>query len=128
MAALRADSTALERSRALRGARLRWFRAPRGPHLPHGFQVIAAILDRVEITALLWIVGATLIGILACVWRLPEAGHDAAQMAALVPVAMLFVRCEEGISHNPAESVAREDVEVAVGVLQRFLRLIAEAH
>ena len=42
--------------------------------------------------------------------RLPSgAGHDAAQMAALVPVAMLFVRCEEGISHNPAESVAGED-------------------
>jgi PPP family 3-phenylpropionic acid transporter len=36
------------------------------------------ILDRVEITALLWIVGATLIGILACVWRLPEAGPDPA--------------------------------------------------
>jgi allantoate deiminase len=61
--------------------------------------------------------------------RLPSgAGHDAAQMATLVPVAMLFVRCEEGISHNPAESVAREDVEVAVGVMQRFLGLIAEAH
>jgi allantoate deiminase len=61
--------------------------------------------------------------------RLPSgAGHDAAQMAALVPVAMLFVRCEEGISHNPAESVAREDVEVAVGVMQRFLRLMAEVH
>jgi allantoate deiminase len=61
-------------------------------------------------------------------WLPSGAGHDAAQMAGLVPVAMLFVRCEEGISHNPAESVAREDVEVAVGVLQRFLRLIAEAH
>ena len=61
--------------------------------------------------------------------RLPSgAGHDAAQMAALLPVAMLFVRCEEGISHNPAESVTREDVEVAVGVMQRFLGLIAEAH
>jgi allantoate deiminase len=61
--------------------------------------------------------------------RLPSgAGHDAAQMAVLLPVAMLFVRCEEGISHNPAESVTREDVEVAIGVMQRFLRLIAEAH
>jgi allantoate deiminase len=61
--------------------------------------------------------------------RLPSgAGHDAAQMATLVPGAMLFVRCEEGISHNPAESVTREDVEVAVGVMQRFLGLIAEAH
>jgi allantoate deiminase len=61
--------------------------------------------------------------------RLPSgAGHDAAQMAALVPVAMLFVRCEEGISHNPTESVTSEDVEVAVRVMQRFLGLIAEAH
>jgi allantoate deiminase len=61
--------------------------------------------------------------------RLPSgAGHDAAQMATLVLVAVLFVRCEEGISHNPAESVTREDVEVAVGVMQRFLGLIAEAH
>ena len=57
-------------------------------------------------------------------YRLPSgAGHDAAQMAALVPVAMLFVRCEEGISHNPAESVTREDVEIAIRVLQNFLRL-----
>jgi allantoate deiminase len=61
--------------------------------------------------------------------RLPSgAGHDAAQMAALLPVAMLFVRCEEGISHNPAESVAREDVEVAVGVMHRFLGLMAGVH
>jgi allantoate deiminase len=62
------------------------------------------------------------------VHRLPSgAGHDAAQMAALAPVAMLFVRCEEGISHNPAESVAREDVEAAIGVMQRFLGLLRRA-
>jgi allantoate deiminase len=61
--------------------------------------------------------------------RLPSgAGHDAAQMAAILPVAMLFVRCEEGISHNPAESVTREDVEVAVGVMQRFLGLLGGVH
>lgn len=53
------------------------------------------------------------------------AGHDAAQMAALTPVAMLFVRCEEGISHNPAESVTKEDVRVAVEVMGRFLELMA---
>jgi allantoate deiminase len=59
------------------------------------------------------------------VHRLPSgAGHDAAQMAVLAPVAMLFVRCEEGISHNPAESVTREDVEVAIRVMQRFLGLL----
>ena len=61
------------------------------------------------------------------VHQLPSgAGHDAAQMATLTPAAMLFVRCEEGISHNPAESVAREDVEVAIEVMGRFLRFLAE--
>ena len=61
------------------------------------------------------------------VHRLPSgAGHDAAQMAALTPVAMLFVRCKEGISHNPAESVRREDVGVAIEVLSRFLTLLAQ--
>ena len=60
------------------------------------------------------------------VHRLPSgAGHDAAQMAALTPVAMLFVRCKEGISHNPAESVRTEDVGVALEVMSRFLTLLA---
>jgi allantoate deiminase len=59
--------------------------------------------------------------------RLPSgAGHDAAQMAALTPMAMLFVRCKEGISHNPAESVRREDVRAAIEVMSRFLVLLAE--
>jgi allantoate deiminase len=61
------------------------------------------------------------------VHRLPSgAGHDAAQMASLTPVAMLFVRCKEGISHNPEESVAKEDVAVALRVMGRFLSLLAE--
>jgi allantoate deiminase len=59
--------------------------------------------------------------------RLPSgAGHDAAQMAALTNVAMLFVRCKEGISHNPAESVKREDVRAAIEVIGRFLVLVAQ--
>ncbi len=54
------------------------------------------------------------------VHRLPSgAGHDAAQMAGLMPVAMLFVRCKEGISHNPEESITQEDVGVAVEVMGR---------
>ena len=31
------------------------------------------------------------------------AGHDAMAMAHLTPVAMLFVRCKDGISHHPAD-------------------------
>lgn len=59
--------------------------------------------------------------------RLPSgAGHDAVTMAAVVPVAMLFVRCAGGISHHPDESVTIEDVAVAIDVLDRFLSSLAD--
>jgi allantoate deiminase len=50
------------------------------------------------------------------------AGHDAMAVAALCPVAMLFVRCKGGISHTPEESITAEDAQVAVDVLVEFLR------
>jgi allantoate deiminase len=54
--------------------------------------------------------------------RLPSgAGHDSVSMATVADIAMLFVRCERGISHNPAEAVAEADVAVALDVLERFL-------
>lgn len=49
------------------------------------------------------------------------AGHDAITMSRLGPVTMLFVRCRDGISHNPAESIDEPDVEAALNVLLRFL-------
>jgi allantoate deiminase len=55
------------------------------------------------------------------------AGHDAVSMSAITPVAMLFVRCKGGISHNPAESVDVQDVAVAVEVMSRFLDQLAVA-
>jgi allantoate deiminase len=45
------------------------------------------------------------------------AGHDAVVLSELMPMAMLFVRCRDGISHNPAESVTAEDVAAAIAVL-----------
>jgi len=54
------------------------------------------------------------------------AGHDGVYMSELTDFGMLFVRCQGGISHNPAESVQREDVAVAIDVLGRFLGLLAE--
>ena len=54
------------------------------------------------------------------------AGHDAVPMSSLTDVAMLFVRCKGGVSHNPAESVTTEDVAVSIDVLSRFLELLAE--
>ena len=47
-------------------------------------------------------------------------------MSELTDIAMLFVRCRGGISHNPAESATVEDVEVAIKVLERFLHLLSE--
>lgn len=55
------------------------------------------------------------------------AGHDGVSMSQLTDIVMLFVRCEKGISHNPAESVAVADVGVAIAVMERFLALLAEA-
>ncbi len=43
-------------------------------------------------------------------------------LAAVTPAAMLFVRCRDGISHNPAESVEAADVAAAIDVLERFVR------
>lgn len=61
------------------------------------------------------------------VHRLPSgAGHDAAIMTELTDMAMLFVRCKGGISHNPAESVTGEDVGVAIDVLEHYLLLLAQ--
>jgi allantoate deiminase len=53
------------------------------------------------------------------------AGHDAVEMAGITDVAMLFVRCKGGISHNPAESVSEADVAVAIDVLAKFVELLA---
>ena len=54
------------------------------------------------------------------------AGHDAAAMAAITPVAMLFVRCKGGISHHPDESVSVEDVALAISVMNDFIAGLAE--
>ena len=53
------------------------------------------------------------------------AGHDAAVLAGITPVAMLFVRCKSGISHNPLESAKVGDVRIALRVMNDFLQLLA---
>ena len=54
------------------------------------------------------------------------AGHDAMTMAVLAPSAMLFIRCERGVSHNAAERVASADVDLAVRALIAFIDRLAE--
>lgn len=59
--------------------------------------------------------------------KLPSgAGHDAAALSAICPVAMLFVRCKGGISHNPAEYVKTADASVAIDVLSDFILRLAD--
>jgi allantoate deiminase len=56
---------------------------------------------------------------------LSGAGHDAIAVASLCPVAMLFVRCEGGVSHHADEAVRAEDVDVAIRTLSQFIDRLA---
>lgn len=53
------------------------------------------------------------------------AGHDGMAIAAIAPIAMIFVRCRGGISHNPAEFASLPDIEAGARVLLRTLRSLA---
>ena len=53
------------------------------------------------------------------------AGHDAMVIAKIADIAMLFVRCEKGISHNPREQVMTSDVGVALTCLVEMVKKLA---
>jgi allantoate deiminase len=55
------------------------------------------------------------------------AGHDAAVMARRFPAAMLFIRCRDGISHHPDESVMVEDITAALTAMWHFVQRLAQA-
>ncbi len=54
------------------------------------------------------------------------AGHDAMVFSDMTDIAMLFVRCAGGVSHNPLESVTVKDVEVALGVYYSLVLSLVE--
>jgi allantoate deiminase len=56
------------------------------------------------------------------------AGHDGVVMSALCPIAMLFVRCRDGLSHHPDEYAAPKDLGVALKVMIDFLERLAVEH
>jgi N-carbamoyl-L-amino-acid hydrolase len=59
--------------------------------------------------------------------RMPSgAGHDAMNVATVTPTGMLFVPSEGGVSHNPSEYTAPEDLAAGARVLERGLRSLAE--
>jgi allantoate deiminase len=53
------------------------------------------------------------------------AGHDSQQMAAIAPVAMIFVRSKDGRSHTPDEFSSIEDIVAGIEVLAAALHRLA---
>ncbi len=49
------------------------------------------------------------------------AGHDAIYLARTCPAGMIFVPCEDGISHNEAENARPEDLAAGTDVLMHAL-------
>lgn len=49
------------------------------------------------------------------------AGHDAVYMSRVAPTAMVFVPCENGISHNEVENAMPADLEAGANVLLHAL-------
>lgn len=50
------------------------------------------------------------------------AGHDGLAMQDVTDIGMLFVRCKDGLSHHPEESISADDGEAAVRVMMAFLQ------
>ena len=60
--------------------------------------------------------------------RLPSGPlHDAAEMARVIPAAMLFVRSRGGVSHTKAEDSRVVDLELAVRALYELTRRVSGA-
>jgi hydantoinase/carbamoylase family amidase len=60
------------------------------------------------------------------------AGHDSVYTSRKVPTAMIFVRCRDGVSHNPAEYSRPEDcaagAQVLLGAYLRYDEFVRRSH
>jgi allantoate deiminase len=54
-----------------------------------------------------------------------RAGHDAMAIAAITDIGMLFVRCHDGISHHPDESVREIDVARGIDAFEQAVLEVA---
>ncbi|MCH9675954.1 MAG: Zn-dependent hydrolase [Gammaproteobacteria bacterium] len=55
------------------------------------------------------------------------AGHDACYVARVAPTAMVFVPCEDGISHNESESATASDLAAGCQTLMHAMIAVAKA-
>ncbi len=53
------------------------------------------------------------------------AGHDACYVALHAPAAMIFVPCDDGLSHNEAENISADQAEKGASVLFGAMRRLA---
>jgi len=56
------------------------------------------------------------------------AGHDAMAIAELTDIGMLFVRCRDGVSHHPDESVTEADVALALDAFEAAVLVLADQY
>lgn len=54
------------------------------------------------------------------------AGHDAQILASIAESGMIFIPCEDGVSHSPQEKINWEDLEKGANLLLRTLLRLAE--
>ena len=60
-----------------------------------------------------------------CMPIVSGAGHDTASMAAIADVGMIFIRCKDGLSHNPGEYAAIDDIMAGADLLTEALLRLA---
>lgn len=105
-AALSARAEQIAAARGVRVAMRRTYAQPATPCDPRLQDALAAAVRAVGGRGMRLASGAT---------------HDSSAMADLCPVAMLFLACRDGISHNPAEYCAPEVMGHAVEALAALL-------
>jgi len=50
------------------------------------------------------------------------AGHDGVILSKICPIAMLFIRCRDGLSHHPDEYASPADIGCGIAILSHFLK------
>ncbi len=77
-----------------------------------------------------WLTDAVIAGIAATGDEQPmglwsPAGHDGMAMGLVTDIAMVFVRCHDGISHHPDEQVRAVDVDRGIEALAAAVLSVA---
>ncbi|MCW2787484.1 MAG: hydantoinase [Marmoricola sp.] len=98
-----------------RGLELRVVETHRAPSMPCASWLTEAVIDGIRTTG-----DAQPIGM----WS--RAGHDGMAIGAVTDIAMLFLRCFDGISHHPDEGVREQDVAVGLAAYEHAVLTIVQ--